>query len=343
MLEIEEIHSSAVDVDKSYHILDRAVSSGFDYIGVELLGHKYVLKTLTSLEEEAIRIRSYGSGSHGSICWVLSFGTYMVDGKDYLSNRWTTDNLDTLYALYSGMPYILVTALHSALLDLSRRLDQAYNMFQGYMFSQGSRSRWITFSKSHGKWGLDMRLDSTIGTSIAREYWVRGNSALDSEEEASPGWDQALFLASAQNPKGAKESASKKDGRKKMIDEERETLSRYGSLANRDIILKIVKHERWTAPLATQQDILDELFRQMRGERDKHDLFVNEYMVKQAERRAAAENVREAEAAEYRRKLRESRAPREEGQREASAEEVEALFGGKNAIKVTGKRVLRSR
>lgn len=334
----------AIDVDKSYRILDRVVHSGFDYIGVRLLGRRYVLKTLTSSEEEAIRLRTFGTDALSDSCWVLAFGTYMLDRKDCLQDRWTSSALDDLFDMYSKLPFPVVTTLYDVLLKLTRRLDKAYNLLHGWLYTSNSRFKWQAYRSSGCRWGIDTRLDHAVGSCLARDYWVRGNNAMDVEEALAPSWDQAIYIASSQNPKGAKDSSSKMTGKRQIVEDERRALSLYGSAENRDKILEVSKKEIWTAPLVTQEDILAELFRQMRGERDKHDLFVAQYMKEKANKHAAEQALKAAQQEEYRRMLKATRKPREEGQREASAEEVMKLEGvSKKSVSITGKRVIGGR
>jgi uncharacterized protein YxjI len=66
------------------------------------------------------------------------------------------------------------------------------------------------------------------------------------------------------------------ENRQKMIQEERDILAKYGSLAHRDFIegIQLKSKDIWAASLATGKDLVNELHRQMMGEKDRHDLFM---------------------------------------------------------------------
>ena len=184
-----------------------------------------------------------------------------------------------------------------------------------------------------------------VGTSLAGEAWARGNRMLDIEEDSLPQWDHTFYVASTQSPKGAKESSTRLKNRHDMMREERESLVMYGSMENRDNVLKIRRKNGetpWTSPLTTGKDLVDELNRQMRGEKDKHDLFVAEYFRKRAVEAAEHRASELAKQEEHRKWLRENKKIKLEGQREATQEENDRLNGMSN-VSVRGKRVLRGR
>ena len=340
----EQSGNEVLDVQKSYAVLDRVVTHGFDYVGVQLCGHRYVLKTLSSSEEEAVRVQSFGLRAVGRIPLMLAYGTYMLDGVDQVQWR-TKETLDALLDHYVTLPYVLTCHLHDALHSLSKRLDEAYSLFQGYLFSGAGRSRWHAFKTSGGRWGTNTAHLGVVGTSLAGEAWARGNRMLDLEEASIPQWDHTFYVASTQNPKGAKESATRLKNRQDMMHEEREALTMYGSFENRDTVLKIRRksgEEPWTSPLTTGNDLVAELNRQIRGERDRHDLFVAEYFRRQAVEAAARMAAELVKQEEHRKWLRENRQIKLEGQREATQEENDRLNGRSN-VTVKGKRVLRGR
>ena len=318
--------SPPLDTRKAYAILDRLVSYGYDYLGVTLRGHNYVLKTLTTEEEAAIRARTFGAPNRAfSIAWMMAYCTLYLDGLDMVASR-NEDVLQMLYGHYCSAPSSTVSELYGVVVKLTHRADLATTLYQGYLFSGVSRMKWVTFKNSGGTWGVS-RAHAAIGSPTLREVWSRGNHLLDVEDSDTRDWDRTTFAASAFNPKGVKDTITKMKTQRKMVADDREELVQYGSFGNRDVILGLLEEddERWTAPLRTQQDIIEELERQMTGVKDRHDLFVEKYNREMAELAAAAKAEEMARIVAVRRKRQEEQYMQFEGQREATDEELSRL------------------
>lgn len=331
--------SNALDVTKSYKVIERVISQGYDLIGISLHGARYVLRTLSSAEETEVRVRSSLSGTAAHrYAWTMAYSTLSIAGVDCLRMR-SEDVLQDLLQHYLLMPSAVFSKVYEAALDLTLRQDEASSLFGGYLYTSQSRFMWESFRSSGGRWGV---LYPDAGTSLLREMWVRGNVLIDQEDASKAQWDVALFLASAQNPKGAKDSSTRLKSSRETQETERKELALYGSRENRDLILDVVRgeQEHWTSDLATREDILGELDRQMRGEKDKHDLFVEEYFRKQAELYAARKAAQDAAQEAARLKAREKRGERFQGSRQATEAELAALGLGSSVVTVHGKRVL---
>lgn len=314
----------ALNTSKAYSVLDRVVTYGYDYVGVRIGGVRYILKTLTREEEELVRLHTFDRGhSPEALLWTLAYGTLSLEGKDLLESRGMS-TLEALRAHYSGISSIFTKELYSTLVALSMRVEGALTLFQGYMFSPESRTKWKSFLHSGGRWGVSNFVGRDVGSHFVREMWARANAMLDREDKEEAAWDHTMFAASAYNPKGVKDASVRRQGTRKVREADREELVRYGSMSNRDAHLELQRKEEvvWHAPLVTQQDIIDELHRQVRGEKDRHDLFVEAYFKKVAEESAAATAARET--ARLAKMLQKEQAGhvRFEGQREATAEEL---------------------
>lgn len=329
----------ALDVTKAYKIIERVISQGHDLVGLSLKGCSYVLRTLSSAEETEVQVRAgMDSLLAHRYAWTMAYSTLSIAGVDCLRIR-DEDVLQELYRHYLAMPSATFSKMYEAALDLTIRQDTASTLFGGYLYTPQSRFMWESFRSSGGRWGV---ASPGAGTSLLRELWVRGNVMLDQEDASKSQWDVAMFLASAQNPKGAKDSATRLKSGRELQEAERKELARYGSRENRDLILDVVRgeQEHWTSELSTREDILGELDRQMRGEKDKHDLFVEEYFRKQAELYVARKAAQDAAKEAARLKARETRGERFQGSRQATEAELRALGMGSPVVTVRGKRIL---
>jgi hypothetical protein len=138
-----------------------------------------------------------------------------------------------------------------------------------------------------------------MGMTIHQENWVRINKFLDAEEEYNKDYSMAIMIASASNSKGARHSQGVHDSHIKSSEERRQKLADLGSMDN---VKKIWTPDGWAVSTDTAEELVAELERQMSGQMDKHDIFMDNYFKKM--RAEAEKKASEAEARikEYREK-----------------------------------------
>ena len=322
--------AKALSVTKAYMALGNLIRMGFDTVCVPAGGIRIVLKTLGPCEED-LMVFSYGSPVPREV--RLAYATLMLGHECVLEGR--PGNLGALVQFYARLPGTLVTRLTGALDELSLRSRMAAGLLLGYCFTAGSRRLW----KVHGTHLGEPAVTGLSGTQLlglnsVQEQWVALNKGLDEEAHDNDEMRRAIFVASAYNPKGVEKLSARMDTKERSKVEERSALLRFGSLANRDLVLGIVKKtsdDSWAPKLVTTGDMLRELEKQMSGYKDKHDLFVESYY-----KRKAAEAAEQAarEDAERREKFRKFDPDSVfQGQAAVSQEEMEAAMRGEIDIR----------
>jgi hypothetical protein len=310
--------------------LGNLIRMGFDTVCVPAGGIRIVLKTLGPCEED-LMVFSYGSPVPREV--RLAYATLMLGHECVLEGR--PGNLGAFVQFYASLPGTLVTRLTGALDELSLRSRMAAGLLLGYCFTAGSRRLW----KVHGTHLGEPAVTGLSGTQLlglnsVQEQWVALNKGLDEEAHDNDEMRRAIFVASAYNPKGVEKLSARMDTKERSKVEERSALLRFGSLANRDLVLGIVKKtsdDSWAPKLVTTGDMLRELEKQMSGYKDKHDLFVESYY-----KRKAAEAAEQAarEDAERREKFRKFDPDSVfQGQAAVSQEEMEAAMRGEIDIR----------
>lgn len=339
----------------AYKILIRVIEQGFYAASVTSCKNTFLLKTLTPKEEILIRYHASGSDLNTFRRYRLAYATAMVNGVEVLHDR--PGALQPLVQLYKELPKSLLEVLEETALKLQRRYLRACKLAHG--FSLGSQARYLwKVRKNLTAVSMSMDVFPAIGMSHAAEIWSAVNSNLDLEEENDRELGRALLVASSMNPKGVKQLSSSLETEKKTKKAEKEELVKYGNMDERDRALGIIHKEKehWTAPLITAKDMVRELERQMSGEKDKHDLFIDSYREKLAAERVATEEAARQKREELRELAGISGDPIS-GSFGVTEEEMKGMMDGsldsrkiiqdkadnKNSTKVIGKRVLGAR
>lgn len=321
-----------MDVGAAYRVIEGVIERGFDIAGVSVEGTPFIVKTLSPLEMSLVRQHSFGKTLWDFRLYRLAYATYMVNGVSLLGER--TKRLEEIVAMYKALPLEMLTHIEEVAIKLQHRYKRYYRLIDGFVLSQRSRILWrlkgrkadIT-DESTGIWGA-----TYVGVSEYVDAWALTNMSLDEEEAYEENLSDAMYVASATNPKGVQKTQQKVESRKKMREEERAILVEFGSLAHKDLIEgnSTEKKDIWAASLTTTKDLVEELNRQMTGKKDKHDLFMDEYLGKLRKDMLERKRKEEEELAEIRARRVES--PNFSGSFDLTKEELESLEKGETDL-----------
>jgi len=317
-----------VDVGKAYTIMEGVIERGFDIAGVSVKGTPFIVKTLTPHELSLVRQHSFGKSLWDFRFYRMVYATYMVNGVSVLGER--RGYIEDIISLYKELPVESFSTIEEISLKLQLRYKRYYRLIDGFVLSNRSRVLWrlkgrrseIT-DESTGIWGA-----SYVGVSEYADAWAIANSSLDEEEAYEGRLQDAMYIASASNPKGVQKTHQKMESRRKMREEEISILVKYGSLAHKDLIEgnSVDSKDTWAASLSTTKDLVDELNRQMTGKKDRHDLFMEDYLGTLRKAMLERKKKEEEELAEIRANRVEN--PNFSGSFALTEEELEALKRG---------------
>jgi hypothetical protein len=327
-----------MDVVQAYTVLSGMVERGFDIAGVSVQGTPFLIKTLTPHEVSLVRQHSFGKGAGYFRLYRMAYAIYMVNGVNYLNDR--PHSIESLVEVLRDMPLESFSCIENIALKLQLRYKRYFRLIEGFTLSRRSRNIWKLRNK-------DPRITDEVtgipgsrfvGISEALDAWAIVNMSLDYEEIRDDAMHSAMYVASAQNPKGVKKTAQGMETRQKMIQEERDILIKYGSIAHKDLLEgnDVKRKKQWTASLSTATDLVNELNRQMTGDKDKHDLFMEQYSLRARQRAEEAKRVADEELARVR-SLR-SENPSFSGSFELTAEEVKKLNSKETDLYTVAKK-----
>ena len=315
--------------DEAYSYLQDIISEGFISLGVEYKGFNIVLKSLTDIEMEYLK-KKLNKDQFNKVPMIdrLVYSTYFIQDNNILINR--DNNIGEIYSLYGQLPVQLlhVLALKSDIL-LNKFLESA-DYLEGFCYTPVSRRLWIVYKNTVNNYTTDDSVGLRMRNSL-RDRWIMTNSMLDSEESDSISTDLAIFVASAYNPKGIKSVSNSVKLKREEREKERDEIAEYGFSKKRIEAKK--ESNKWSKPLVTNEDLVRELRRVSRGDKDRHDLFIDKWIKDKADRARAAKEAQLEKARKYREEIKETTLDRE-GSRRASPEEMKKILNRDSDKKV---------
>lgn len=278
-----------------------------------------VFKTVNHHEHELIRL-SGGYGNKGEPTpqfWqlFLSYSLLMVGGVNILPERdqWL---LKLSSDLFRELPSTTKGAIIRSLGELNRRASRAVALTECYVLEKYSRYRWYQVH------GFDLTSTSLtgipgtqqLGMNWAQLIWTALNRIEDRRDSLEQDWEHAKFIGSCFGNKGV-QKVYRQDARRKR--EEREE-----RLAKKDSVLKHIllgeplrdgAHVRdgvvWVTA-RTNEELIDQMNKDLRKEKDLHDYLVESFEQQQQESKSRQMQMVRTHREK---RIRESQARREAG------------------------------
>ncbi len=277
--------------NEAYKLLADLVFKGFLTVRMEIAGKSFVFKTINEREYDLIKLYSgFSDGPPHTLRFNLNYlvaSLLTIDDENILKRK--DYDFREYYKFFSELPHILYVRVLEELLQLRGLAIEVTEYLEGFSYTSQSRSKW-SFMKDAPYSQAFTGIPGTdrLGINVYQENWVLINKMLDKEEQYNKDFSLALLIASAQNPKGARSVRGKHDSAVERSDERRKKLAKVGSLKQQSWTPK-----GWAQPVDTAEELVAELQRQMDGRKDKHDVFIDDYMKKLREQ--AEEQSRKAE------------------------------------------------
>jgi hypothetical protein len=316
--------------DEGYHFLSDLVFKGFLCMEAELSGQVFIFKTVNDKEYDLIKLYAGDPKSpYYSFKFNMSFLVFsilLMNGQNILETR--EANYKDLFDLFSQMPHHLYKKILNELMVMRRIAIDADQFIEGFSYTDFSRRIWGSIGNNSPNNENFTGIPGTgkIGLNSCQENWISINRMLDDEEDFNKDFSLAIMISSAMNHKGARLTRSRHDAEMQTNKEKRKKLAREGS-ARKTINWS---EQGWAVPVDTAEELVAELERQMQGVKDRHDLFIDEYMKKMQEM-AEKKILDEDKKLEESRKRHEGMAPISGSQRALTTEENQELMARKKS------------
>lgn len=217
----------------------------------------------------------------------LAFGVLMIDGVSVLPNR--DEHMRDIAETFGGINDSVRRKIIFHLSEINRRASKAVVLSEIYALESQSRLRWAQFRSTDlmspsvtGFAGTEL-----LGMNWGQLIWRAVNHFEDQREVAEREWENAKFIASSNAGKGMNKVHAQDKQRRKREREER--------LERRDRILRFAvfnespsddsKNNAQVVVARTVEELATQLKRDLKGEKDWHDMVVEQY-----ERRAKDEH-----------------------------------------------------
>lgn len=308
---------------EAYSALSDLIFRGFLTTEMKIVGKSFIFKTITDKEHDLIKAMT-GKGDGPLYNWkfnlnFMAHSLLFVEGKNMLVNR--ADTFNFVHSLFLDIPDILFGKIMKELNELRSYSFDVFRYLEGFSYTNKSRRSWKNLIKNPPN---DERFTgipgtASMGLNVHQESWIAINRALDEEDDYNKNFNLSLLIASASNPKGVRKIRNHHDLTIKTAEDHRQKLAKKGVIDTKEW-----SEEKWAAPVDTAEELLAELERQMKGMKDRHDIFMEKYRNKmreeaqKREKEALARIKRAREAAEGQPDITSS-------QRVLTPEEVEEL------------------
>ena len=209
--------------------------------------------------------------------WMLASSTWMVDGQVLLGDYNVTR---TCFAGYQPLRRSQLDRMFFVVSGLLTRQRQCAELMEAFCLEPISRNLWRQTGGTYPSSNYN-GLPTQMGMNFAQKIWLAHNRMEDLREQIEQDWNHAKLVASAMSPKGveqlnAKESTHKeteRDRKQGLMD--RAFFKWIGYLRDDDKTTTSGAPKFKTA--STPDELADEMRRWVAGEKDHHDLVVDQY------------------------------------------------------------------
>lgn len=312
-----------MDVSEAYSILEDIVLKGFITTSVSINNKNIILKTVSDAEFKNIEYYLSTGDLNERLLFRVIFSTFMIDGYNFLTDR--DEKIKVLQTMYKSIPSIQFSNILKKTDELHERYLSSLRYLEGFSYTDRSRYLWkgmiegnIATNRMNGIEGSQY-----LGINSVQSNWVAINRRLDSEDKYEVDFNLSIMVASSFNSKGARSISRTHEIQRTELEETRKKIAEFGYDEIR------YKKERaldeWSKPIKSREDIVRELEKQIKGKKDKHDIFIENWIKRQKDIADKAKKSVEKKQEEYRKKVQEEDATKIESSRLASPEEVKKL------------------
>lgn len=257
---------------KRYQDLELLLFKGFIPLKVQINGINLVLKSVNEHEYQNIKLMS-GLESDPRFVTLfninyLFYSIYMVDGMSILKTR--EDNYSEFVYILKQLPGVFYKSTFSLLEELTRRQSNCSIQVEQYSLEVDSRYNWETKKQVLINSPAITTVSGTdlLGINQFQKYWSALNIREDKREKFEQDYGLAKFLASFQDSKAVRKIEQQEKVKKEEDEKRKERLRVIGTEEE-------IKY--LSDPNDTREGIIKELEKQMAGDKDAHDRFIEEY------------------------------------------------------------------
>lgn len=259
-----------------YADLEELVVPGFLSQQVTVAGVRLGLRSLSPGDYTLLRGRI---GEQSSVKswkeWVVATSVWMVNGQTLFGDA---NAAVPVKSVLTSLPLSALDILFSVHVALHNRVASALRRLEAYCYEDHSRLLWRMVGRKSparddvaGVPGV-----STTGMNHAQRLWVAFNIAEDDRHVWQQEWAAAKLTASASSPKGIRKLNQRDESERKLEAEQRQrAIARvYHEATGHQVGEESGVVMRRSV---TPEELVDEMSRWVRGEKDWHDQVIGAY------------------------------------------------------------------
>lgn len=302
------------DFEKTYTHVKSLIFDGFIPFKASFFGVSCVFKALTPAEFRFLEILE--SNSIKRLPYYFLYSLVFVDGICVLPQREQLH--EKIVELWNRLPIPASNLIIEIIQAIQSAQFACYENLEPYLYENESRFAWFVQGGDAVKNRM-IRGYEIIGLNTAQESWIAFNKREDIREEQERLFEHSKFVVSGMV--GGKE-IRKIEASEQMRQTEEKKRRQEIRLKN-----KIAKN-KLSAPLNTVEDLLAELDRQIKGEKDIHDRIIEQH--EKQLRDLQERRLRDIEMAVAASKNQ----PEYEGSRSVSPEDMQKVITERNNLPV---------
>jgi len=275
------------------HLLREASRRRFLYSDVEeLIENRFLIHTMvlnglpitfrSMLPQDLLRFRARAARKTSALSilrWSVAASIWIIDGFEV-----SLDPADNgAYHIYKtwveDLPNSVVEALSVNVIAFQNRISRAVRITESYCYEPYSRGLWRM--KGRPTDGLD-------NANIVRRLWVAHNLAEDDSKQVDKDWAQTRAIVGSMTNKGAKhlsqalqKSQEREEQRRQRVIETAVNWIIQGELEGQQQLTVTINGKQVVVPKVhsaqTTRDLEEEMRKVFTGEKDYHDVMVDQY------------------------------------------------------------------
>lgn len=255
----EFIEIDTPDFEKTYREIKHIIFDGFIPVKMNLCDSNLVLKSLYETEFKYIDLIAEKPEDKLPLYFLYSIVCY--DSVDFLQDRKKYHH--EIQEIFRSFPSKVINKLSNSINQVQNYHFKSYENLEGYLYENESRHVWDIYKKS--AMNIMFPEINKLGFNNAQETWVLFNQREDNRIKDEAEYNIAKFVVSGYI--GGKE-IKKINNQEKMRWTEELRRRQEVKLKNK------VDRIRLSKPINTAEDLVAELARQIRGEKDQHDKII---------------------------------------------------------------------
>lgn len=253
---------------KRYADLEKLIFRGFLALPIQIGSSRLVLKSINNVEFDRVKYHlPFISNQMSYHLYFIAYSIWMIDDVNILPDRRVY--LPSMVKILGSLPSHLLTRILGLLTDLNNLSVKKGALIEAYSYESISRQKWMSMKSLSPN---DYRVSGVEGTEIIglntyQKTWISLNQMEDLKISREVEWDNAKFIGSCFNPKGVRQIETQDKARRNREKEDREYIRRGGIMENGSIKIQSESVE----------ELMGELERSLKGEKDWHDKVVEKH------------------------------------------------------------------